>query len=138
MKVTEKLNDKKSVEIIKSMHRFINHDFKTIQVLPKIEISRKIQDFVSNQVDLFGQIWKVDLVMNSAAYAEICDTLEKNIMVNLYNRVFSFSHIDIEEDYRFEMKVESLKFISVQHLDINPTYIDESYINLAVTSKLYC
>ena len=137
MNFSEKLNDKKSTDILKNIYKFVNIDFKSIIPLPKIEISKRVQDFISTQVDTFGHIWKIDYIKDSNAYCEITDGLEKNITINLYNKIFSSTHIEIEDDYRFESHVESLRFIDLNHLEVNESTFDDDYFKLAISSKLF-
>lgn len=135
MNFTEKLNDKRSTDILKNIYKFVNIDFKLILPLPKIEISRRVQDFISTQVYNFSRIWKIDTIKDSDAYAQIIDGLEKNITINLYSKIFSNTHIEIEDDYKFELHVESLKFINLDHLEVSEQVFDEDYFKLAISSK---
>lgn len=135
--VADKLADKRSIEILKNMHKFIYIDFKSIQNKPKEEISKIFQNFISKQADLFIEIWTKEISNSSNKYSifpEVIDLLEKNLCVSLYNKLFSANHIEIEEDYRFEMHVETLGFISMNMLDIKSEYFDEDYFKLAISS----
>lgn len=137
LQVADKLADKRSTEILKNMHKFIYIDFKSIQNKPKEDISNIFQDFISSQADLFIEIWKKEISSSTnkySIYPEVIDLLEKNLCVSLYNKLFSANHIEIEEDYRFEMHVDTLGFVSMNMLDIKSEYFDEDYFKLAISS----
>ena len=132
MKFMEKLSDKKSLEIVKNIQKFVHLDFKLVQNKPKTEISKVYQDFLTQQIGLFMKIWGVEC--DSDGYHEVCDGLEKNLTINLYNKLFSSSAMEIEEDYKFELHVESLKFLTFTNLDINKEAYNEIYMKLAVSN----
>lgn len=137
MNINDKLQDKKSQEIINNINKFVFSDFKSISPLPKQEISKTIQDFISNQTNLFFQIWSSELKTKSSKleiYSQIVDLLEDNILSILYNNLFSSTISEIEEDYRFELLVNSLQFLPMERLDAERQFFDEVYFELAIQS----
>lgn len=136
MKLIEKLSDKKSLEVVKNIQKFVHLDFKLIQNKPKTEISKHFQDFITSQINLFGKIWNIDYSYNTEAYASVCDGLEKNLCINLYNKIFSSTPVEIEEDYKYETLIENIQFLNFKNHDINKKSYNEVYMNLAISSKL--
>lgn len=137
MNINDKLQHKKSLEIINNINKFVFSDFKSLSSLPKTEISKTIQDFISSQTSLFFQIWSSELKTKSSKleiYSQVIDLLEENILGILYNSLFCSTVSEIEEDYRFELLVDSLQFLPMERLDAERQFFDEVYFELAIQS----
>jgi hypothetical protein len=136
MKLVEKLSDKKSVEIVKNIQKFVHLDFKLIQNKPKQEISQCFQTFITSQVNLFAKIWNIDYSVDTQAYNEVCDGLEKNLSINLYNKIFCSTAVEIEDDYNFETMIESLNFLTLKNHEICEKSYNDVYMKLAISRKI--
>lgn len=138
MKISEKLNNKKSNQVLSNLTKFINQDFKRIQSKPKTEMSKIIHDFISEQTDLFCKIWGIDQIESYQTYNDVIDSLEKNIMGNLYNKLFCSTSIEIEEDFKFDNHLQSLGFLTFKNHEISPKSFNDSYMSLAIDRKFIC
>ncbi len=82
----------------------------------------------------FANIWKINIKNNHYHYIEICDGIESIITKGLYNKIFSSTRREKEDDYLFEKLVRKFSFITPKHLDIDETLIDKDYLDVAINS----
>lgn len=131
-----RISETQSLPIQEEISKFLLEDFTTIQSLPLTSIARTVQDKITDLLTLYAKTWKVDFAKEEDEYNSACDWFENVITKKLYNRIFSVTKEDKENDYLFEVQTETFSFITPQHLEIDSTILNEVYITAAINSKI--
>ena len=128
-----KLKDKKSINILNDLFKFINSTFPEIcdKTNDLSEISISVQDFISKSVNEFAKIWNIEFTNSQFAYSEICDGFENLITKSLYNGIMNI----IGEDNKLEKLCRKYSFINIKHLGIDSP-IDDFELATQVKSKI--
>ena len=129
-----RMNSEKAEEIKENLYSFLN-DFNKYNNNSQLELSKKIQDKITELIELYIKIFKVNLEEDENGYEEICDGFESIITKKLFNYIFSINKEDIINDYNLDLKIRDFSFIKPEHLEIKNEIINDIYIETAINSK---
>jgi uncharacterized protein Veg len=128
------MNSEKAEEIKENLYSFLN-DFKKCNNNSQLELSKKIQDKITELIELYIKIFNINLEEDENGYEEICDGFESIITKKLFNYIFSINKEDIINDYNLDLKIRDFSFIKPEHLEIKNEIINDIYIETAINSK---
>jgi uncharacterized protein Veg len=128
------MNSEKAEEIKENLYSFLN-DFKKCNNNSQLELSKKIQDKITELIELYIKIFNINLEEDENGYEEICDGFENIITKKLFNYIFSINKEDIINDYNLDLKIRDFSFIKPEHLEIKNEIINDIYIETAINSK---
>ena len=120
--------------IKENLYSFLN-DFKKYNNNSQLELSKKIQDKITELIELYIKIFNINLEEDENGYEEICDGFESIITKKLFNYIFSINKEDIINDYNLDLKIRDFSFIKPEHLEIKNEIINDIYIETAINSK---
>ena len=129
-----RMNSEKAEEIKENLYSFLN-DFKKYNNNSQLELSKKIQDKITELIELYIKIFNINLEEDENGYEEICDGFESIITKKLFNYIFSINKEDIINDYNLDLKIRDFSFIKPEHLEIKTEIINDIYIETAINSK---
>ena len=129
-----RMNSEKAEEIKENLYSFLN-DFKKCNNNSQLELSKKIQDKITELIELYIKIFNINLEEDENGYEEICDGFESIITKKLFNYIFSTNKQDIINDYNIDLKIKQFSFIKPEHLEIKNEIINDIYIDTAINSK---
>ena len=129
-----RMNSEKAEEIKENLYSFLN-DFKKCNNNSQLELSKKIQDKITELIELYIKIFNINLEEDENGYEEICDGFESIITKKLFNYIFSINKEDIINDYNLDLKIRDFSFIKPEHLEIKNEIINDIYIETAINSK---
>ena len=129
-----RMNSEKAEEIKENLYSFLN-DFKKYNNNSQLELSKKIQDKITELIELYIKIFNINLEEDENGYEEICDGFENIITKKLFNYIFSINKEDIIKDYNLDLKIRDFSFIKPEHLEIKNEIINDIYIETAINSK---
>ncbi len=129
-----RMNSEKAEEIKENLYSFLN-DFKKYNNNSQLELSKKIQDKITELIELYIKIFNINLEEDENGYEEICDGFESIITKKLFNYIFSINKEDIINDYNLDLKIRDFSFIKPEHLEIKNEIINDIYIETAINSK---
>ena len=129
-----RMNSEKAEEIKENLYSFLN-DFKKYNNNSQLELSKKIQDKITELIELYIKIFNINLEEDENGYEEICDGFESIITKKLFNYIFSTNKQDIINDYNIDLKIKQFSFIKPEHLEIKNEIINDIYIDTAINSK---
>ena len=129
-----RMNSEKAEEIKENLYSFLN-DFKKYNNNSQLELSKKIQDKITELIELYIKIFNINLEEDENGYEEICDGFENIITKKLFNYIFSINKEDIIKDYNLDLKIRDFSFIKPEHLEIKTEIINDIYIETAINSK---
>lgn len=132
----QRISERQSQRIQEEISKFLLEDFISIHSLPIASIARTVQDKITELLKLYAKTWRVDLEKEEEEYNCACDWFENVLTKKLYNRIFSVTKEDKENDYLFELQTQTFSFITPQHLEIDSSIINEIYISAAINSKI--
>ena len=129
-----RMNSEKAEEIKENLYSFFN-DFNKYNNNTQLELSTKIQDKITELIELYIKIFNINLEEDENGYEEICDGFESIITKKLFNYIFSINKEDIINDYNLDLKIRDFSFIKPEHLEIKNEIINDIYIETAINSK---
>ena len=129
-----RMNSENAEEIKENLYSFLN-DFKKYNNNSQLELSKKIQDKITELIELYIKIFNINLEEDENGYEEICDGFENIITKKLFNYIFSINKEDIINDYNLDLKIRDFSFIKPEHLEIKNEIINDIYIETAINSK---
>lgn len=129
-----RMNSEKAEEIKENLYSFLN-DFKKCNNNSQLELSKKIQDKITELIELYIKIFNINLEEDENGYEEICDGFESIITKKLFNYIFSINKQDVINDYYLDLKIRDFSFIKPDHLEIKNEIINDIYIDTAINSK---
>ena len=129
-----RMNSENAEEIKENLYSFLN-DFKKYNNNSQLELSKKIQDKITELIELYIKIFNINLEEDENGYEEICDGFESIITKKLFNYIFSINKEDIIKDYNLDLKIRDFSFIKPEHLEIKTEIINDIYIETAINSK---
>ena len=129
-----RMNSQNAEEIKENLYSFLN-DFKKCNNNSQLELSKKIQDKITELIELYIKIFNINLEEDENGYEEICDGFESIITKKLFNYIFSINKEDIINDYNLDLKIRDFSFIKPEHLEIKNEIINDIYIETAINSK---
>lgn len=132
----QRINQKQSQLIQDELSKFILEDYNNIQSQPITSIARIVQDKITELIKLYAKTYSVDMDKEEDEYNCACDWFENVITKKLYNRLFSVTKEDKENDYLFEIQTKTFSFITPQCLEIDGNLLNEIYISTAINSKI--
>ena len=129
-----RMNSENAEEIKENLYSFFN-DFNKYNNNTQLELSKKIQDKITELIELYIKIFNINLEEDENGYEEICDGFENIITKKLFNYIFSINKEDIIKDYNLDLKIRDFSFIKPEHLEIKTEIINDIYIETAINSK---
>ena len=129
-----RMNSEKAEEIKENLYSFLNN-FQKYNNNTQLELSKKIQDKITELIELYIKIFNINLEEDENGYEEICDGFESIITKKLFNYIFSINKEDIIKDYNLDLKIRDFSFIKPEHLEIKTEIINDIYIETAINSK---
>ena len=129
-----RMNSEKAEEIKENLYSFLNN-FQKYNNNTQLELSKKIQDKITELIELYIKIFNINLEEDENGYEEICDGFENIITKKLFNYIFSINKEDIINDYNLDLKIRDFSFIKPEHLEIKTEIINDIYIETAINSK---
>ncbi len=129
-----RMNSENAEEIKENLYSFFN-DFNKYNNNTQLELSTKIQDKITELIELYIKIFNINLEEDENGYEEICDGFESIITKKLFNYIFSINKEDIINDYNLDLKIRDFSFIKPEHLEIKNEIINDIYIETAINSK---
>ena len=129
-----RMNSQNAEEIKENLYSFFN-DFNKYNNNTQLELSKKIQDKITELIELYIKIFNINLEEDENGYEEICDGFESIITKKLFNYIFSINKEDIIKDYNLDLKIRDFSFIKPEHLEIKTEIINDIYIETAINSK---
>ena len=129
-----RMNSEKAEEIKENLYSFLNN-FQKYNNNTQLELSKKIQDKITELIELYIKIFNINLEEDENGYEEICDGFENIITKKLFNYIFSINKEDIINDYNLDLKIRDFSFIKPEHLEIKNEIINDIYIETAINSK---
>ena len=119
--VFDKLNDKKSTEILNSLYKYINEEIPEMlkqKYLDSIEkISNNIHDFILKTTHSFAKQWNIQFANDKNAFVEITDSFESLICKSLYNIIMN---LDKQEECERKYKLlNKYSFLTMKHLELD-------------------
>ena len=129
-----RMNSENAEEIKENLYSFLN-DFKKYNNNSQLELSKKIQDKITELIELYIKIFNINLEEDENGYEEICDGFESIITKKLFNYIFSINKEDIINDYNLDLKIRDFSFIKPENLEIKNEIINDIYIETAKNSK---
>ena len=129
-----RMNSEKAEEIKENLYSFLNN-FQKYNNNTQLELSKKIQDKITELIELYIKIFNINLEEDENGYEEICDGFENIITKKLFNYIFSINKEDIIKDYNLDLKIRDFSFIKPEHLEIKTEIINDIYIETAINSK---
>ena len=129
-----RMNSVEAEEIQENLYSFLNDCKKRINYTQE-ELSKIIQNKITELIELYIKIFKINLEEDENGYEEICDGFESIITKKLFNYIFSTNKQDIINDYNIDLKIKQFSFIKPEHLEIKNEIINDIYINTAINSK---
>ena len=112
-----RMNSENAEEIKENLYSFFN-DFNKYNNNTQLELSTKIQDKITELIELYIKIFNINLEEDENGYEEICDGFESIITKKLFNYIFSINKEDIINDYNLDLKIRDFSFIKPEHLEI--------------------
>lgn len=128
------MNSVEAEEIQENLYSFLNDCKKRINYTQE-ELSKIIQNKITELIELYIKIFKINLEEDENGYEEICDGFESIITKKLFNYIFSTNKQDIINDYNIDLKIKQFSFIKPEHLEIKNEIINDIYIDTAINSK---
>ena len=128
------MNSVEAEEIQENLYSFLNDCKKRINCTQE-ELSKIIQNKITELIELYIKIFKINLEEDENGYEEICDGFESIITKKLFNYIFSINKEDIINDYNLDLKIRDFSFIKPEHLEIKNEIINDIYIETAINSK---
>ena len=128
------MNSVEAEEIQENLYSFLNDCKKRINCTQE-ELSKIIQNKITELIELYIKIFKINLEEDENGYEEICDGFESIITKKLFNYIFSTNKQDIINDYNIDLKIKQFSFIKPEHLEIKNEIINDIYIDTAINSK---
>ena len=129
-----RMNSVEAEEIQEKLYSFLNDCKKRINCTQE-ELSKTIQNKITELIELYIKIFKINLEEDENGYEEICDGFESIITKKLFNYIFSTNKQDIINDYNIDLKIKQFSFIKPEHLEIKNEIINDIYIETAINSK---
>ena len=129
-----RMNSQNAEEIKENLYSFLNN-FQKYNNNTQLELSKKIQDKITELIELYIKIFNINLEEDENGYEEICDGFENIITKKLFNYIFSINKEDIINDYNLDLKIRDFSFIKPEHLEIKNEIINDIYIETAINSK---
>ena len=129
-----RMNSVEAEEIQENLYSFLNDCKKRINCTQE-ELSKTIQNKITELIELYIKIFKINLEEDENGYEEICDGFESIITKKLFNYIFSTNKQDIINDYNIDLKIKQFSFIKPEHLEIKNEIINDIYIETAINSK---
>ena len=129
-----RMNSVEAEEIKENLYSFLNDCKKRINCTQE-ELSKTIQNKITELIELYIKIFKINLEEDENGYEEICDGFESIITKKLFNYIFSTNKQDIINDYNIDLKIKQFSFIKPEHLEIKNEIINDIYIDTAINSK---
>ena len=129
-----RMNSVEAEEIQENLYSFLNDCKKRINYTQE-ELSKIIQNKITELIELYIKIFKINLEEDENGYEEICDGFENIITKKLFNYIFSTNKQDIINDYNIDLKIKQFSFIKPEHLEIKNEIINDIYIDTAINSK---
>ena len=129
-----RMNSENAEEIKENLYSFF-YDFNKYNNNTQLELSTKIQDKITELIELYIKIFNINLEEDENGYEEICDGFESIITKKLFNYIFSINKEDIINDYNLDLKIRDFSFIKPEHLEIKNEIINDIYIETAINSK---
>ena len=129
-----RMNSVEAEEIQENLYSFLNDCKKRINYTQE-ELSKIIQNKITELIELYIKIFKINLEEDENGYEEICDGFESIITKKLFNYIFSTNKQDIINDYNIDLKIKQFSFIKPEHLEIKNEIINDIYIATAINSK---
>ena len=129
-----RMNSQNAEEIKENLYSFLNN-FQKYNNNTQLELSKKIQDKITELIELYIKIFNINLEEDENGYEEICDGFENIITKKLFNYIFSINKEDIIKDYNLDLKIRDFSFIKPEHLEIKTEIINDIYIETAINSK---
>ena len=129
-----RMNSENAEEIKENLYSFF-YDFNKYNNNTQLELSTKIQDKITELIELYIKIFNINLEEDENGYEEICDGFESIITKKLFNYIFSINKEDIINDYKLDLKIRDFSFIKPEHLEIKNEIINDLYIETAINSK---
>ena len=129
-----RMNSVEAEEIQENLYSFLNDCKKRINYTQE-ELSKIIQNKITELIELYIKIFKINLEEDENGYEEICDGFESIITKKLFNYIFSINKEDIINDYNLDLKIRDFSFIKPEHLEIKNEIINDIYIETAINSK---
>jgi uncharacterized protein Veg len=129
-----RMNSVEAEEIQENLYSFLNDCKKRINCTQE-ELSKTIQNKITELIELYIKIFKINLEEDENGYEEICDGFESIITKKLFNYIFSTNKQDIINDYNIDLKIKQFSFIKPEHLEIKNEIINDIYIDTAINSK---
>ena len=129
-----RMNSENAEEIKENLYSFLNN-FQKYNNNTQLEWSKKIQDKITELIELYIKIFNINLEEDENGYEEICDGFENIITKKLFNYIFSINKEDIIKDYNLDLKIRDFSFIKPEHLEIKTEIINDIYIETAINSK---
>ena len=129
-----RMNSENAEEIKENLYSFLNN-FQKYNNNTQLELSKKIQDKITELIELYIKIFNINLEEDENGYEEICDGFENIITKKLFNYIFSINKEDIIKDYNLDLKIRDFSFIKPEHLEIKNEIINDIYIETAINSK---
>ena len=129
-----RMNSQNAEEIKENLSSFLNN-FQKYNNNTQLELSKKIQDKITELIELYIKIFNINLEEDENGYEEICDGFENIITKKLFNYIFSINKEDIIKDYNLDLKIRDFSFIKPEHLEIKTEIINDIYIETAINSK---
>lgn len=129
-----RMNSVEAEEIQENLYSFLNDCKKRINYTQE-ELSKIIQNKITELIELYIKIFKINLEEDENGYEEICDGFESIITKKLFNYIFSTNKQDIINDYNIDLKIKQFSFIKPEHLEIKNEIINDIYIDTAINSK---
>lgn len=129
-----RMNSVEAEEIQENLYSFLNDCKKRINCTQE-ELSKIIQNKITELIELYIKIFKINLEEDENGYEEICDGFESIITKKLFNYIFSTNKQDIINDYNIDLKIKQFSFIKPEHLEIKNEIINDIYIDTAINSK---
>jgi hypothetical protein len=129
-----RMNSVEAEEIQEKLYSFLNDCKKRINCTQE-ELSKIIQNKITELIELYIKIFKINLEEDENGYEEICDGFESIITKKLFNYIFSTNKQDIINDYNIDLKIKQFSFIKPEHLEIKNEIINDIYIDTAINSK---
>ena len=128
------MNSVEAEEIQENLYSFLNDCKKRINCTQE-ELSKTIQNKITELIELYIKIFKINLEEDENGYEEICDGFESIITKKLFNYIFSTNKQDIINDYNIDLKIKQFSFVKPEHLEIKNEIINDIYIDTAINSK---
>jgi len=116
-----KLEEAQCKQLLYEITSFLEEFSKDHMNLTEEEQGKKVHAFIDSLEDPYlVQIWNQDQI------DAVNECLEKYIMEKLYVKVFCQTDDHIEKDIALFNKIQSLQFITTDHLDINPKFVNKN------------